>query len=472
MRIILVCQSIIAIWFCNFNFSCFAQENNLSPSNYFIIDSIILVGNNITKPKIILRELEFNEGDTVNVKDFDKLSKLSQENLINTSLFNFVNLDMSTKDSVHIILSISVIERWYTWPIPLLELATPNFNTWWVDQDLNKINYGFYIIKENFRGRKESLKFRFRFGYDQQIAMQYNIPFINKMQSAGLEFTAGYSYNHEIHYGTVANKMIFYKSDDSFARKEFFIRTSGIFRKKLYNKQSVNLQYTSSTVLDTIIKLAPDYFNKDNNKIAYISCSWAFIRDKRDYIYYPLSGSMFYLKMTKEGFALIDKTGIDLLYAYSEFHQHFKIEDRLYFAYGINGKLNFLDKPPYYFQKGLGYVNFVRGYEYYVIDGQSYALLKSNFKFAIIKDKTGEISFIKTDKFRKYHYSIFLNLFADAGYVVDDLYGSVNNMSNALQIGSGVGIDFLTYYDMILRLEFSVNKYGENGLYIHFEKPI
>ncbi|MFQ5334853.1 MAG: POTRA domain-containing protein [Flavobacteriales bacterium] len=450
----------------------FAQQSAPDSIPEFVIDSIELSGNKTTKTRIILRELEIKQADTLPAAELNALIKRSRDNLLNTSLFNCVEIHTQSIDSVHLTLSVELTERWYTWPIPLFELAETNFNTWWLDKDLNKINYGFYLIRENFRGRKESLKFRFRFGYDQQIAMQYTIPFIDKRQMAGLEFTLGYSFNHEIAYGTVDNKRQFYKSETGYSRKDIFARTALVVRKKLYNRQVINLQYNRASVEDTVLKLAPDFLNGDMSYNEYLSLSWLFMHDKRDYIYYPLSGHVFLMQLTKEGLGIVDHSGLNLLSAYTEFNQHFHIEKKLYFAYGINAKINLLENPPYYYQRGLGYTNFVRGYEYYVIDGQSYGLLKSNMKLALIKEKKGTLKFIKTEKFSKYHYSVFLNLFADAGYVFDGLYAASNPASNSLLIGSGIGLDFLTYYDMVMRVEFSVNRFGESGFFLHFEKPI
>jgi hypothetical protein len=34
--------------------------------------------------------------------------------------------------------------------------------------------------------------------------------------------------------------------------------------------------------------------------------------------------------------------------------------------------------------------------------------------------------------------------------------------------GIGAGIDIVTYYDKVMRLEYSVNGWGESGIFIHF----
>jgi hypothetical protein len=34
-----------------------------------------------------------------------------------------------------------------------------------------------------------------------------------------------------------------------------------------------------------------------------------------------------------------------------------------------------------------------------------------------------------------------------------------------------VGLDFVTYYDQVFRLDFAINRYGEYGFFFHIETP-
>jgi len=47
-----------------------------------------------------------------------------------------------------------------------------------------------------------------------------------------------------------------------------------------------------------------------------------------------------------------------------------------------------------------------------------------------------------------------------------------NQLENSLLIGYGLGIDFVTYYDLVFRLEYSMNRMNEHGFFIHFMAPI
>lgn len=90
-------RRLLAILFLLVAVVTFAQQEG---EDYIIISKIELEGNKITKPSTIYRELLFHEGDTVYLKDTQDLMKnveikQSRENLLNASLFNFVDFDWS-----------------------------------------------------------------------------------------------------------------------------------------------------------------------------------------------------------------------------------------------------------------------------------------------------------------------------------------------------------------------------------------
>ena len=47
--------------------------------------------------------------------------------------------------------------------------------------------------------------------------------------------------------------------------------------------------------------------------------------------------------------------------------------------------------------------------------------------------------------------------FADMGYVNDKRYATANPLANNWLHSYGAGLDFVTYYDKVLRLEYSFN---------------
>lgn len=187
----------------------------------FVINNITISGNNRTKSRIIIRELPFKINDTIRQSDLESVLLRAKNNVLNTSLFNFVRIDTVPFFENRIDVHIDVKERWYIFPVPLFEIAERNFNTWLLNPTLQRANYGFYLIDENFRGLKENLALKIRLGYAEQYELSYSIPYIDKKQTTGLGMGFSYNRNHEIIYSTVNDQIQYYKNPASYVRDEW-----------------------------------------------------------------------------------------------------------------------------------------------------------------------------------------------------------------------------------------------------------
>lgn len=114
--------------------------------------------------------------------------------------------------------------------------------------------------------------------------------------------------------------------------------------------------------------------------------------------------------------------------------------------------------------------NFVRGYEYYVINGESFALNRNSFKYRFIDWEWNNLDFIPLKQFRNFPLDIYVKIFADQGYVWDRNPGEFNFLHKQYLSGGGAGIDIVTLYDLVFRIEYSVNLRKETDLFLHFEK--
>src|ERR1035438_5556002 len=88
---------------------CFSQSTETAkPREIIVIGKILIVGNKTTKNKIIFRELAFQENDTIDRAEMPLKMKSAKQNLLNTSLFNFVSVDTLPIDKEHFDIMISV----------------------------------------------------------------------------------------------------------------------------------------------------------------------------------------------------------------------------------------------------------------------------------------------------------------------------------------------------------------------------
>jgi outer membrane protein assembly factor BamA len=451
-----------------------ASVNKDDTTHRIVISAIRIDGNKITRNSIILREIRVGVNDTVEMQALPDILKKSRENVFNTRLFNFVTIDTVSKEGMpeRVDINVHVVERWYYWPWPFIQISDRNFNAWLETMDWSRLTYGVNLTFNNVRGRNETLIIPVHFGFNQQYGFLYKVPYINPKKTLGISFGADYQRNHEVVVKSENNKPVYYKDPSEYPRQITYGFLELLFRPSIYGRHTFHLDYNQDYFTDSLAR-KPDYsFDSTTNAFHYFGFYYQFRNDHRDIQFYPLKGYYFDVEFFQDGFY---GEKINVTYVKSTFRKYWQIFGRWYFASGLYGKVTLTPDPPYFLQLGLGYGNeFIRGYEYYVIDGQHFLYAKNNFKFAIIPQRVLVLDFLKSPKFNTVPYALYLNLFADFGYVHNNCVScnERNTMQNSFLLGYGVGVDFTSYYDVVVRLEFSLNKYGEPGLYLHFIAPI
>ncbi len=307
---------------------CFLAQEDSSIVN--VVQEIKIIGNKTTKEQIIIRELPLKLGDQIPSEELDNLLQRAKSNLLNTLLFNFVTVDPVYFDKKNISIYVLVEERWYWWPMPIFEIQEPNFNTWWEDKNLDRLNYGLYLAKENFRGRKERLVFKFQDGYTEQFGMRYYIPYINKKQTQGINFKFLYSRNHELTYATTNNVRDFYKNDNEYIRKHIEAGVGYDIRPKLYNNHGVYFKYTSINVSDSVLMINRDYLPDSTSELSYFSLEYTVKRDKTNFRSYPTLGYYMDFSIVKDGLGLLDND-LDKLFLTSQVKKYWQLSNKFYF---------------------------------------------------------------------------------------------------------------------------------------------
>lgn len=446
-----------------------AQQDS---SKYVVVDDIVLVGNDITKPSIIYRELTFAVGDTIRRELLQEELRISEENLRNTTLFNFVEFELVENDDDNVSVVIEMTERWYIWPYPYLVYSDRNLNAWYEADDFSRFSYGFDLEYKNFLGLKHTVKLTAIAGYNQNYGLSYDIPYLTKKQSFGLELGGGYKRDKEVAYATVDNKVSYLNVDDEFAKQMVYVSLKPYYRFGYRNKLFVALEYNDTKFHDSLPSLNDDFANRFGTRFQYLSLSAVFKNDFRDEQNYPLDGHYLELMLQKNGLGVFG-TAPDCFYGKLTFDWYQPIKGRWYWASNVTAKLSPYDDTEYFLNQGLGYKNdYVRTYELYVVDAMNFALMKNNLKFAILNPVTKYIPFIKNERFGKIHMALYANVFFDCAYSWNVPENVSSALDNKFIFGTGVGIDFVTYYDKVIRFEYGVNDMGETGLFIHLVAPI
>lgn len=453
---------------------CLVIKAQNDTTSYFVISDIRIEGNKTTKSSIITRELTFEIGDTISVSDIEQELKSSQENIRNSNLFNFVTLSCDTDNLTdnHVIINIEVTERWYFWLYPYLAYADRNINSWYEAGNINRFTYGLEMEYKNFLGLKHSVMLTLISGYNQNYGISYDVPYINNKQHFGLKFGLAYKRDKELAYMTENNKVSYFNLDDEFADQSVCAYITPYYRFAHRNKLFLEFEYNDKIFHDSLAVLNPDFVNAQGSRFQYFSLSAVFKNDYRDDNNYPLNGHYLELMMKKVGLGVF-KTSPNFFYAKVTMDWYKHIKGRWYWASNITTRLSDDNDPLYFLNQGLGYKNdFVRTYELYVIDAVNYALMKNNLKFTILNPVTKYISFLSNERFGKIHFALYANVFFDCAYTWNMPDDPSSALNNKFIFGTGIGIDFVTYYDKVFRFEYGINDMGDAGLFIHFVAPI
>lgn len=443
------------------------------PAENFVVRKIIFEGNKKTKSKILRRELMFTEGDSIKVSEWRDLRVRSAKNLFNTGLFNFVEIEVRNLQNHHADIVVSVKERWYIWPIPVLEIDERNFNTWWETRNFSRLSAGLFLTHNNFRGRGEEVKLLLMGGYNQKLGVSYSAPYVNKKKTIGLGFQSIYTLRHEVNIKTEFDKQQYLKLEDKPIQRDWLSSVHLSYRPNYYFTAFLQLRYRQYEFADSLLEANPDYAPNASPELQYFATYLKLKLDHRDYQSYPLDGYYVDGEFYKYGMGIFDND-LNIWKVQTTMRKYWTLSRRWYAATGLVLRYSAgMDRQAYLFNKALGYGrDYVRAYQYYVIDGESFALLKSNVKFALIPPKRLKLKFLKAEKFNTIPYAFYLNLYFDAGYASAKYPGPTNRLPNEVLFGYGLGLDFVTYYDAIVRFEFGLNRMNEYGIYISFIAPI
>ena len=463
------------------------------PYDHIVITESRISGNKLTKNWIIIRELDFKIGDTLTTsKELDsKTSKqlrfipgdssevylrmrYSRDNIINTKLFLIVDIaiEQIKEDSYRLLINVS--ERHYWWLFPVVKLNAPNFNEWLRDPSLSDLSMGLFFSHNNLFGISHQFSVVGYIGKSYAAAVGYRIPWIGDGRKTGLTCVAGYNNLYTVEYASLENKRQMLYNYNSFQSANIGAVLN--LRPDLYNYGTLKLTGQWVSISDELYDLNNDYLAPSEDSTTNVSLSFYadYSYDNRNNKSYPLSGSNLKFFVNKIGLGIISKD-VDYFYYGIDFHFYQKINQKWYVAEMVKVENSSGDNHPYFYQLNMSYKkDFIRGYDLFTLKGDGMVYFRSNIKYELIKPNTRKVKDGKKEsKFKALQYAFYLNAFADCGYVANRFTtDEINPKSNKMLYSWGLGLDFVTYYDMVFRFEYAFTLTGESGFYIGFGLPI
>ncbi len=402
------------------------DEYAITDSTTFQFSNIEIIGNNKTKPDVILRELQFEENQIVSLKQALAALKRVQS----LALFNRVRFDIVGVSEYHILL-ITVYEQWYIFPVPLLYR---NERSW------KKVSYGGKLLYYNFMGRNVLLNFTAAFGYNPEIKFSYYNPwflgdaklftnfsmFLSKIRSLspqlneyedrrlGIEWSIGKRFGHYFYTGVTFGYM------------------------KLTAPPEIGL---------TLSQNGKDYLPSILMGIQY---------DNRDLKEYPHKGWLVGLFGKRVG----DSGDINYYRYGADFRSYLPLTHKVTLALRTGANLS-SGKIPSYDRVYLGYENRVRGRYYEIFEGENFAFGGAELRFPLLK-----IRYIDIDPLipEMSQYSSNLKFGISAGIFFDNgivWYQNQDPSIRKVKSGFGAGIHFHLPYIDVFRVECGFNKQWE-----------
>ncbi len=440
--------------------------------NKYLVRQISFDGNKRTNTNRMLREVVVHAGDSLTLMQITKKLKESKDHLINTGLFTDVisNLYFDEENQKNIRIVFTVKEGLFVIPIPIIELADRNFNVWWTEhnRDIKFLNLGMNLKLRNISGNADQLDVLGQWGYDRKFIVNYESPYFDVDQKWNFNFRTFYVSNKELIYYTLEGDPQYLRNDDEFLRSRLETGMAFTYRPGLNSFYKLSFGYFYNNISDEVFDVNPDYFN--GRKVQhYAQIKLDYTLEKRNNKYLATDGWYVHGSLARNGIVKSDQ--LNSWELWGDIYYYHLFNDLWSWNHGVLGRVHFSsDRFPYFnlYQLG-GEQDYIRGYEYYLIEGSSIGMYKTSLMRKMVDRKINFGKMMPFANYKEMDAKVFLSLNMDYGYVLDDLFRTSNFVNRNLW-GGGLGLNFLLYNKFSCSFEASLNQRKEVGLFFHLNR--
>jgi hypothetical protein len=222
-------------------------------------------------------------------------------------------------------------------------------------------------------------------------------------------------------------------------------------------------------ISDSVNLLNSDYY-LGRTRRQYIDIGLSAVLNRRNTFAYPLTGRYAQVGVIHRRFFTPGAPPQLLLRA--RYAHYLALGGPFYYSGAGHGQLRFSRQLSYADSRALGYDALVRGYDPYVIDGRHYALIKQGISYRLFDAGRFKVRGLNNPKINSVPLVLYLNTFADAGYVSTSSTGLNNRLPGQLLASAGLGLHLVTYYDRVFTLEYTRTLQGVGGFFFRSEFPI
>ena len=181
-----------------------------------------------------------------------------------------------------------------------------------------------------------------------------------------------------------------------------------------------------------------------------------------DYVPYPTRGYAVDFTLNKKG---INKA-LNSWQASAQVSANWPVTKKSFVSLNFFGSIKLPFSQPYFNRRLLGYSDvFMQGYEYYVVDGVAGGYIKASFTRKMINFNL-KIPGTRKLAPQRIPINIYGRVYGNAGYIYNPDQGN-NRLANQMLYSTGLGLDITSIYDFTLKIEWSFNQLGQNGIFLH-----
>ncbi len=438
------------------------------------IRTLEISGNVRTKTAIVLREIPINIGQFLLKNDIPSIVEQCKTNLIKTSLFNFVDIDWNIVDSNQVDFKIKVQERWYYIPRARIKTLEENINAWAERMDFNHLSATLSVTDENFRGYNEKLTVSGSIGFNRAVGIEYLKPSFVITKNLGIGMLLKWNSNREAAIGLFDYKPEYLRITNEPLVTKYQGEIMFYYRPQINIDELLSVGFIRTNYHDLLSETNRTWYpNKSTNLIRLYS---KFKIDLRNHKSYPTNGSYNDLIIEKIVDAKPSTQRIDYTLVELNSRWYKRFANKIFGSAGITFATtsnNFVH--PY--GLGIGQSGLeVRSFEQYIIPVNAAAIGRLSLKYQLMERTKQHLKITGNPKFDLLHYALYATIFSDGAWVNyqrNANYEEKLHLKTNLLSSAGIGIDFTSYYDLVVRLEYSYNFVLEKTfLFLHFKASI
>jgi len=432
------------------------------------ITRVLFVGNEKTKESVLRAELDFHEGDTLSVVTLSRRLEANRR-LFNLQLFHQVLVQTVCRNGDLTVL-FSMQERWYTFPVPIFSLAERNFRAWADRSDRwRRVDYGLHLIRKNFRGRNEELVGNLQLGFNRKYELFYEAPGYGPRRRIGVGAGISYYRARALDYATVQDRLVTFRPVDGSPIERQYVTVGLRWRRTVQLLTALDVSLHQEQISDSVNLLNPNYY-LGRTRRQYIDIGLSVVLNRRNTFAYPLTGRYAQVSIVHRRFFTPNAPPQLLLRA--RYAHYLALRGPFYYSGAGQVQLRFSRRLSYADSRALGYDALVRGYDPYVIDGRHYALTNQGISYRLFDAGRLKVRGLNNPKINSVPLVLYLNTFADAGYVSTSSIGPNNRLPGQLLASTGLGLHLVTYYDRVFTVEYTRTLRGVGGFFFRSEFPI